>query len=141
MHLAPTWGLTRRSSVTPPLAAELEHRSDPLRHVLKVAKGVAIPRDKIALAVLDVGQGSEAVNFQLENVIVGIEWVRTAGKPHRGKFRGGGIIKAVLSSGYSEQRNLTFPRQKSPRYPILVKHFPAFLLIFEQPSSKTDGDA
>jgi hypothetical protein len=34
------------------------------------------------VAVLDVGQQSKAIDFQLENVIVGVERFRTAGKPY-----------------------------------------------------------
>src|SRR5262249_19514820 len=40
--------------------------SDPLREILEIAERVSITRDKITLAVLDVGAGAKAINLQLE---------------------------------------------------------------------------
>src|SRR5213593_2376335 len=41
-----------------------------------------ISPDEIALAFLDIGQRAKAIKLQLEDVIVGVERFRTAGKPH-----------------------------------------------------------
>ena len=47
--------------------------SDPLREILKVAERVSVARDKFALAVIDISEGTEAVDLQLEDVLVGVE--------------------------------------------------------------------
>ena len=43
--------------------------ADPPSQVFEVAERVAIPGDEIALPVLDIGERSEFVDFQLENVV------------------------------------------------------------------------
>src|SRR5437016_1952784 len=52
--------------------------ADPLSKILEVVECVSVPRDEIALAVLDVSEGPESIDLQLENVIVRVEWFRTA---------------------------------------------------------------
>src|SRR5262245_63389332 len=56
--------------------------ADPLREILKVAERLSVARDEVALAVLDVGEGAEAVDLQFENKLVGIERLNAAGKPY-----------------------------------------------------------
>ena len=60
--------------------------SDPVREIVEVAECVSVAGDKIALAVLDVGEGAEAVDLQLENLIVGVEGFGAAGKPYRAEI-------------------------------------------------------
>jgi hypothetical protein len=56
--------------------------ADPLREILEIAEGVAIPGNEIALAVLDLGERPETIDLQLEDVIVGVERFASAGKPY-----------------------------------------------------------
>jgi hypothetical protein len=50
---------------------------DPLCEILEVAERVPVARNKIAMAVVDIGERSEAVDFQFKDVVVGVEWLRT----------------------------------------------------------------
>jgi len=62
--------------------------ADPLSKVREVAECVSVARDKVAAAILDVGERTEAVDFQLEDVVVGVEWLRTARKPDGAEVSG-----------------------------------------------------
>jgi hypothetical protein len=59
-------------------ALDAQMLADPLRQILEVAKGVAVAGDEIALALLDVGEGAEAVDLQLVYELIGVERFRTA---------------------------------------------------------------
>jgi len=52
--------------------------ADPLPEILEVAERVSFAGDKVALAVLDVGEGAEAVDLQLEDELIRIEWLSAA---------------------------------------------------------------
>jgi hypothetical protein len=54
--------------------------ADPFRQILEVVECVSIAGDKITVAVLDVGKRTEAINLQLEDVVVGVERLGTPGK-------------------------------------------------------------
>ena len=45
----------------------------PLYKVFKIAERVAVAGDEFALAILDIGKRPEAIDLQLEDVIVGVE--------------------------------------------------------------------
>ena len=51
---------------------------DPLSKIRESAKGVSISRNQFAIAFIDVGERSETVDLQFEDVMVGIERLRTA---------------------------------------------------------------
>jgi hypothetical protein len=48
------------------------------RKVFDVAERIPVSGYEIALAVLDVGERTETVNLQLEDVVVGVERFRAA---------------------------------------------------------------
>src|SRR5262249_7413656 len=49
----------------------------------KASEDVSISGDELALAVLDMCEAAKTINLQLEDKLVGVEWLRTPGKPHR----------------------------------------------------------
>jgi len=47
--------------------------ADPLPEILEVAERVSFAGDKVALAVLDVGEGAKAVDLQFKDELIGIK--------------------------------------------------------------------
>jgi hypothetical protein len=47
---------------------------NPFREIRESAKDISVSRDRFTLAVRDMGERSETINFQFKDVLVGIEW-------------------------------------------------------------------
>ena len=56
--------------------------ADPMRQILEVAERVAISGDKVAVAVLDVGEGTETIDLQFKDKLIGVERLSAAGKSY-----------------------------------------------------------
>ena len=52
------------------------------RKIRKAAEDVSISRNQFSLTGLEMRQRAETVDLQFEDMVIGIEWFRTAGEPH-----------------------------------------------------------